>query len=235
MPTTFLRLKALPFFREIPEDRLRRIEERCAFTIYEPGQAIVAQGDAATSVHFVLSGEVRVSIFSSDGRLVHLQDMKPGAMFGELAAIDGAPRSATVEARKTSQVAGLSGPAFRKTLLEEPSLTLQILERSVELIRRLTDRVYEYAMLSVAERIQAELLRMVRATAGDGATTARLAPAPVHSDIANRVSARREAVAREMSRLAKEGVLERQGRDLLVHDVPALEAMVVAAMSREDS
>ncbi|MEM9010099.1 MAG: Crp/Fnr family transcriptional regulator [Pseudomonadota bacterium] len=234
MEQRHLRLRSSTFFRSVPDMELRRIEERCTFRIYEVGESIITQGDDAQAVYFVLSGEARASIFSSDGRLVHLQDLLPGAVFGELAAIDGAPRSATVEARKTSLIASMPGRSFRDVLIEQPRLGLHVLERTVALVRRLTERVYEYAMLSVNERIQAELLRLAYAVKPGASGVVRLEPAPVHGDIANRVSARREAVAREMSRLSRLGLVTREGRDLVIHDVGTLAEMVAAALAGAD-
>ena len=75
-------------------------------------------------------------------------------------------------------------------------------------IRALTTRVYEFSTLAVKNRIQAELLRLARLASGDG-KRARVAPAPTHSEIASRVATHREAVTRELNRLARLGLIER--------------------------
>ena len=77
----------------------------------------------------------------------------------------------------------------------------------------------------VSNRIHAELLRLA-ANAGHEDGQALLSPAPSLSDIANRVSTHREAVSRELSRLASIGLLRRQGSDLRVTDVARLEKLV---------
>ena len=98
----------------------------------------------------------------------------------------------------------------------------------VRQVRGLTKRVYEFSTLAVQNRIHAELLRLARDHAvADG--TARLDPAPTHADIASRISTHREAVTRELSRLAKLGLVEQKGRSLTIKDLDRLERMVADA------
>ena len=92
-------------------------------------------------------------------------------------------------------------------------------------IRALTERVFEFSTLAVRNRIQAELLRLTDFEVdADGA--ASLSPAPTHAEIASRVSTHREAVTRELQRLAQLGLIERKGRSLRITDVARLELMV---------
>src|SRR4029079_4742696 len=76
----------------------------------------------------------------------------------------------------------------------------------------------------VQRRTWVELLRLAR-LAGIEDNRARVDPAPTHKDIASRVGTSREQVTRELSRLVREGLLERSGRGLLLHDVAALERL----------
>ena len=111
---------------------------------------------------FIGAGDVRVSIYSVEGKAVTFTDLGPGDMFGEYAAIDGARRSATIEARTKCQVASMSGSAFRELLQQEPAVMLAVLRQFVTKIRTLTTRVYEFSALAVSNRIQAELLRLAK-------------------------------------------------------------------------
>src|SRR5947209_13788459 len=92
-------------------------------------------------------------------------------------------------------------------------------------MRRLSERVLEFSTLVVQNRIHAELLRLA-ADARQENGQALLSPAPSLSDIANRISTHREAVSRELSRLASIGLLRREGGDLRVPDVARLEKLV---------
>jgi CRP-like cAMP-binding protein len=146
-------------------------------------------------------------------------------MFGEYAAIDGARRSATIEARTKCHVASMAGPTFRELLQQEPALMLALLRQFVSKIRTLTTRVYEFSALAVSNRIQAELLRLAKLVPQQG-KSARINAAPTHSEIASRISTHREAVTRELNRLSRLGIIERKGSAMIVKDVQRLAEMV---------
>jgi CRP/FNR family transcriptional regulator, cyclic AMP receptor protein len=218
-------LEKVAVFSGLSADVLARIQKRCSWRTYEPGEPIVDYLDTSDDVFFIAAGEVRVSIYSVEGKAVTFTDLGPGDMFGEYAAIDGARRSATIEARKRCHVASMSGSAFRELLQQDPAVMLALLRQSVTKIRALTTRVYEFSALAVSNRIQAELLRLAKMSPREG-KSARISAPPTHSEIASRISTHREAVTRELNRLSRLGIIERQGKALLVKDVDRLAEMV---------
>jgi CRP/FNR family transcriptional regulator, cyclic AMP receptor protein len=221
-------LAGITIFVGLPEKVLERIQQRCSWRRYEPGESIVDYLDSSDEVFFVISGEVRVTIYSLAGKAVSFRELGPGEVFGEYPAIDQGTRSASVEARTSCVVATLPGAAFRELIRSEPVVAQALLPHLVTTIRALTTRVYEFSTLAVSNRIQAELLRLARLAETDG-KSARIAPAPTHTEIASRVSTHREAVTRELTRLSRIGLIERQRNALLVKDVERLAEMVHAA------
>ena len=218
-------LETVSVLKGLPSETLARVQRRCAWRRYEPGEPIVDYLDGTDDVFFITSGEARVSIYSLAGKAVTFCDLGAGEMFGEYAAIDGAHRSASIEARTSCQVASMPAVAFREVLQSEPAVTLALLRDLVTKVRSLTTRVYEFSALAVNNRIQAELLRLSRLAPREGKST-RIAAAPTHAEIASRISTHREAVTRELNRLSRIGIIERQGGALLVKDVDRLAEMV---------
>ena len=218
-------LEGVAIFADLPAETLARIQKRCSFRRYQPGEPIIDHLDSSDDVFFIAAGETRVSIYSMAGKVVSFCDLGPGDMFGEYAAIDRAPRSASIEARTSCQIASMPGSAFRELLQSEPKIAMALLKQAVLKVRALTTRVYEFSALAVANRIQAELLRLAKSARQDG-RTARISPVPTHADIASRISTHREAVTRELNQLARAGILERSANALVVKDVERLEAMV---------
>jgi CRP-like cAMP-binding protein len=206
-------------------ETLAGIEKRCAWRTYRPGEPIIGRLDRSDDVFFVAAGEARASLYSVDGKAITFCDLGAGDVFGELAAIDGAARSASIEARSQCVVASMAASTFRNLLKSEPDVALALMRQMVSRIRSLTTRVYEFSTLAVANRIQAEILRLAELTHSEGGA-ARIDPAPTHADIASRTSTHREAVTRELRRLARIGLIERQGRALLVKNLGRLGTMV---------
>ena len=222
-------LKGIAIFAGLSPNAVERIEQRCAWKHYAPGEPIVSYLDESDDVFFIISGNVRVTIYSLAGKAVSFRDLAPGEVFGEYPAIDRGPRSASVEARTSCLVATLPSAAFRELLQSEPAVAQEMLPQLVMKIRALTTRVYEFSTLAVSNRIQAELLRLANLAPKQG-KRARIAPAPTHVDIASRVSTHREAVTRELNRLSRIGIVERERNALLVKDVERLAEMVHAAI-----
>ena len=216
-------LESVALFRGLPSQILSRVKSRCHCRRYGAGEPIVGHLDTSDEVYFLLTGAARVTIRAVDGKAVTFRELAPGGMFGEYAAIDGRPRSATVEARTECLVASIPAAAFRELLESEPKVAKKLLEHFVSEIRELTTRVYEFSTLAVRYRIQAELLRLAGAGTGQAAS---IDPAPTHAEIASRTSTHREAVTREFNRLTKMGILEQQGRVLRIKDLARLEALV---------
>ena len=218
-------LKKIAVFAGLAPASVEKIERRCAWKRYASGEPILSYLDATDDVFFIALGEVRVTIYSTAGKAVSFRELGSGEIFGEFPAIDGGPRSASVEARTNCLIASMQGASFRELLDTEPGLAQALLPRLTKTIRALTTRVYEFSTLAVNNRIQAELLRLASLGPKEG-KAARIVPAPTHVEIASRVSTHREAVTRELNRLSRIGIIERRGGTLLVKDLDRLAEMV---------
>jgi CRP/FNR family cyclic AMP-dependent transcriptional regulator len=219
-------LKRVPILAELSQTQLEHLVGTCKWQEYNAEAQILSYHAPSTEVFFLTAGKVRVIIYSAEGKAVVFTDLKPGAMFGEVAAIDRGARSAGVEAIEPCTVASLTASQFENLLLREPAVAVATLRHVTAEVRRLSQRVLEFSTLVVQNRIHAELLRLAADAGGQQHGQALLSPAPSLSDIANRISTHREAVSRELSRLGSVGLLRREGGDLRVTDIARLETLV---------
>jgi len=220
-------LRRISLFKGLAAPVLGRIAKSVRMSKYSPGAWIVAYGDESRDVYFIVEGTAIVAIDSKEAVRVIFRELGTGEIFGEYAAIDHKPRSATVQARTECRIASMSADAFRKLLYAEPDLSWALLEHFVMETRELTTRVYEFSTLCVSNRVQAEILRMAReVTPQSGGNVADINPAPSDAEIAARISTHREAVNREISHLSKRGILRKHDHAILVSDIVALENMV---------
>jgi CRP/FNR family cyclic AMP-dependent transcriptional regulator len=141
-------LESVAIFRGLPSHTLERIKRLCGCGRYEPRESIVDHLDTSDDVFFLLTGNARVTIRSVDGKAVTYRELGPGGMFGEYAAIDGRPRSASVEARTSCLVASMPAATFQGLLETEPNVAKKLLEHFVMEIRELTTGVYEFSTLA---------------------------------------------------------------------------------------
>jgi CRP-like cAMP-binding protein len=220
-----IRLKRLSVFEKLSDAALQSVAEKCKWRNYSAGEHILDRHDSSTDVSFLLAGRARAISYSLDGKAVIFEDLNQDAMFGEIAAIDREERSVGIEALEACTVASLSADHFEKLMLGEPSVAVATLHHVVAMVRRLSERVFEFSTLAVQNRIHAELLRLAGG-ASQAHTQVTLSPAPSLSDIADRVSTHREAVSRELSRLTAIGLLRRERGNLLIADVGKLTELV---------
>jgi len=212
------------FLSRLCDTDLAALAERWTARSYRHNELVIAHGDSGRDVYFLLEGRARVTLFSEDGREIAYRDIEPGEIFGELAGIDGKARSASVVALGAARAARLPGAAFRDIVKDNPTFAWTLLEHLSVQLRRMTERVFEFSTLVVRKRLILELIRRAQETGPvDGQLC--ISPVPTHFELAATISTHREAVSREMSTLAKKGLIERHGGRLVLCDLAALEML----------
>jgi CRP/FNR family cyclic AMP-dependent transcriptional regulator len=218
-------LRTVALLQSLSPERLEGLARDCTWRTFETEQRIISRADPNRDLYFVVSGRVRVTTYSAAGRQVTFRDYGAGEHFGEVAAIDGMARSADVVGLAPGLLASVSAATLWRMLREEPVIAERLLRDFASLVRRLSERVIDLSTLGVHQRLHAEVLRLAL-EAGVKANRARIDPAPKHADLASQLSTYREQVTRELSQLAKRGVLGKDGRALVVLDVARLQKMV---------
>jgi len=212
-------------FTGLDDASLKQVASFCRFERYEAKRQIIAYQDVSADVFFIVSGVVRVVIHSLSGKEISYRDLAGGEMFGELAAIDGEQRSASVVAVAETLLVAMPEAAFREAIRTHPSVAEAVLQRLTQLVRLYSQRLYEMRTLDVQSRIRAELLRLAEGSLGED-NTATISPLPTSADIAARVNTRREAVSRELASLTRRGLIERHQRSLMIRDFAGLNRLV---------
>jgi CRP-like cAMP-binding protein len=217
------RLGGIGLLRSMSATELRTLELRCRWRRFGAGQQIVDRQSEDRSVFFVVAGRVRVVDYSPGGREVIYAVLGPGSHFGELAAIDGRGRSASVLAIEDCLLAAIT-PADLDSLLRRYSdVALALIRQLVEIIRTSDERISELSTLGAMQRVGRELLRLAEPEPGPGGALA-IAPLPTQGSIASQTGTTRETVARTLTQLAQNGLIERQGRRRRIPHRARLEA-----------
>jgi CRP-like cAMP-binding protein len=214
-------LEKIEILRALNAKEIAALDRRCLWRHAQAKEWLLEQDDVGTDIYFLTSGVVRVMITPSPDREVILADIHAGSYFGEMAAIDGQPRSAGILAITEATIACMSASVFREILRQYPDVSQHLLKHLVARIRMLDQRVNEFSSMDVRHRIYAELLRRSRIDPTNE-RRAVVSPPPVHSDIAARVSTRREMVARELKAIEREGLLTKRRGAFVITNVPEL-------------
>ena len=197
-------LKIFASFKALGDGALAAIAADCSVQHYDDGELVIGHTDTSVDVLLLVSGAARVSLYSADGQRVGFIELPRGMMFGEISALDGLPRSASVGASESSIIA--------------------VAQQLAGHVRRLTTRVFEFSTMAVRQRLRAELLRLAKpAASGD---TGVIASLPTHAELASRISTHREAVSRELAWLDDGGFVVKQGRNLLIPSLGKLRSLM---------
>ena len=226
-------LADIPFLEPLSESSRAALEQRARWVRYTGNDTIIDRESESRDVFFVVEGRVRVVNFSISGREISFDEMEPGGVFGELAALDGMPRSAAVVALADTLVASISPDTFLNLLRDHPDLAIGVMQELAKIVRTSTERIMDLSTLGALNRVHSEILREARAHAEDGANTARISPIPVHADIAARVSTTRETVARVLSQLTSDELIEKRDKVLYLQDTQRLQSMADVLASRQ--
>jgi CRP-like cAMP-binding protein len=220
-------LKRLWLFSELADAEIERIRALARAQRYPARQTIVSQGDESGDLFLVIDGRLRVSSCNANGDEVVLSIMGPGDVFGEMALLDGAPRSATVATIDPCQLLVIEAGSFHTLLGQMPTLAQSLMKMMARRIRDLTDRTQDVALLDVESHLAKVVLALAnrfgdRSRSGQTAITLKLS----QQELASMVGATRELVNRRLRAWAQRGIIELVSGSLVIKQQQALEAMV---------
>jgi len=227
-------LANVTLLENLDEAERKRLEARCRWRRFRNNEQVFDCGSEGREVFFVIDGAVNVVNFSASGREVAFATVGAGDTFGELAVIDGQPRSASVFAREPTVLASLGADYFLELLQSQAEVTFKVLKRLAHIVRSGDDRIMELSTLAATHRVYAELLRMAQPDAAVPDLWV-VRPLPPLREIASRVSTTRETVVRALGQLYPSGVLRRKGRNLYLMDRAALEQIATAMQAGSKS
>lgn len=187
------------------------------------GQNVMIQSDETRDVFLIESGTVEVSIQAANGKEYIFREVGRGSLIGEMSAIDGERRSATVTAVGEAVLYKIPSSRFLTMILDNPIFSKLMMISLVKRIRNTSEQLFELASMNVRSRI---LLDVIRRAYQSGVIEDRahfLAPRD-QSKAATALATHREAISREYSALIKEGLITRKGESFIVPSVSTLEA-----------
>ena len=222
-------LRGVRLLQSLADAELVALEQRCRWRRAGAGQQILDRSSDNRDVFFVIEGSVRAVDFSATGREVVYGVIGAGGHFGELSAIDGLARSASVVAIEDCLLAALPPTQFESLIRAQPEVAIGLLRDLVGIIRTTDERLTELSTLGSIARVCRELLRLAQRDEHTGAWL--VAPLPTQRDLAGRAGTTRETVARTLSQLSREGIVRREDRTLHILDPAELEAAITRLRS----
>ncbi len=211
------------FFGGLDEAQLEALATRSIVETIPRRRTLFLAGDEADGLRIVLSGLLRVWISDSEGREITLTLVEPGDPLGELALLDGAPRSANVTAMDATRTLLIRRAPFVQLLESDPDLQRHMIQLLCERLRAATDHLGDIALLTLRRRLLRKLYELAQSHAVPDGAGARFRRQFSQSDLAAMLGVTREAVNKQLAALTTDGLIAQRDGALHITDLSELD------------
>jgi CRP/FNR family cyclic AMP-dependent transcriptional regulator len=217
-------LERTRLFRGLPSATIQQISALSIRRSYRSGAIVFSQADPGEALYGVVTGKVRISASSPNGREIFLNIMEPGDTFGEIALLDGRPRTATASATARSELIIITRDHFLELLECEPELVNHVIQLLCERIRWTSGLAEESALLSVPERLARRLLSLGQTHGHETANGVELSIS--QEEVARFLGLSRQAVNQYLQQWKVQGWLALGRGRIVIFDKDALRNVV---------
>ena len=210
-------------FSKLSQSDIEQLTQILTPKKYAPNTSVFFQGDPSDSLYIVLKGSVKVTQASEDGHEKILDILGSGEIFGELAMLDGHPRSATVTTCEPTELATISRKDFRDFVETHSEILWKVLASLCERVRKTSTDMLELSSREVPYRVLAALSQLTEKygqVAADGSCL--ISENFGLNDLVAMVGSTREIVSRLLHRYQEDGLIELAKNKLIIPDPKAL-------------
>ena len=208
------RLRSFPLFSDLVAEDVDALAAMLAYREYRKGSFIVAQHDRGSLMYLLMSGRVKVTLASPDGRELALQYLEAPAQFGEMSPLEGEARSADAIAITDVEVLTLDTEDLAAAIQIQPRLALTLIGTLSRQLRQMIGRLEDMAFHDATHRVMRVLLNV--ATASYEARGVPVVEGLTHYEVATLAGTSRETASRVVSNLGRDGVVATKGRKIVV-------------------
>ncbi len=208
------KLRSFPMFEDLGSEDLETLAGMLVFREFPKGSFIITQNDRGSVMYLLVSGRVKVSLASPEGKELALNYLEAPSHFGEMTLVDAEPRSADVIAVTDAEVLALDARDLSSAIQLQPRLALTLIGTLSRRVRQLITRLEDMAFHDATHRVMRVLLNV--ATASYESRGIPVVEGLTHYEVATLAGTSRETASRVISQLGKEGVLATKGRKIVV-------------------
>ncbi len=213
---TLALLRQVSIFRALPAEELSELGVRLRPRAAQAGSVMVSQQEPGDALFLIASGKVKVVLYGETGREIILSMLRTGDFFGEMSLLDEQPRSANVVAVEETELLTLDRDAFRNHLLSRPATSLAVLAELSLRLRHADEVIGNLALLDVYARVARAIRELARAQGQPVEGGMLIRERPTQQEMAGLIGTSRETVNRALSDFTRRGLLEMNGKQLLV-------------------
>lgn len=204
---------------------IERLLEECEICSFEENQSIFIKGDEGDALYGILSGKVRISVISLEGKEIILNIMGQGELFGEIALLDEGPRTADATAQTDCQLIRLRRTCFVDEMRVNSDLAIGVIQLLCERLRWISDGAESMALLNAPARLAKCLLNLAATYGVEEESGTRIAMKINQEELGRMIGARRESVSTQMSKWRTENLLSLEKGTIILRDLNVFRAI----------
>jgi CRP/FNR family cyclic AMP-dependent transcriptional regulator len=205
-------------FGGVDDELLRALVQLSRTRRVRKGTMLFQQGDEGDALYGVVNGLVRICIAGESGKELTLGLMEPGDIFGEIALLDGLPRTADAYAAEDSTLLVIDRRQFMALLEREGRLARHVIELLCERLRENTERLSEHAFLNLGARLARKLCALSIAHGRHEGTEVTIDVKLSQTELAQMLGVTREAVNKQLQNWSRQGVLRFERGHITIAD-----------------
>lgn len=214
-----------PFFQGLPESAVQKATAHVVTRTHNANQVILLENDWGSSVYFILKGWVKIRTYNVDGKEVTLNILGKGELFGEMAAVDEAPRSTDVITLTPTEIGNMPAQDFVQLIYTEPLAGVKLSKLMARRLRQVNRRLRLRESDSVS-RVADTLMFLAEGQGIHGQTGTEIPKLP-HRELSSLSGLARETVTRVLTKLENKGLILRNQQTLCIPDLQALDRLIV--------
>ena len=204
-------LPEVALFGGLTDDEREALVARLRRRLHRKGSTVFLYGETGRDLYVIESGSVKICMTTADGKELTLAILGPGEFFGELALLDGEPRSSDAVIMEDSQLLLLERGEFIKFMEEHPSVAHRVIEVLSRRLRNNNELVQDAAFFDVAARLARVILRLADSVGHQDADGITIAKRLTQTDLAGMIGTTRESVNKWLTFYERQGLVERRG------------------------
>jgi len=218
-------IRDVPLLARLPQEELKALASKGHAHTYSSGTAIFHEGDPGDALHIVIEGGVRIVVASPKGEEATVALLGPGECVGDLALLDGRPRSASAIASGATKTLVVRRDDFREWISTRPKAAVALLETLSLRVRRTDEALADFAFLDMSQRLAKRLIDLASSQQSEGKLQgARLRI--TQAELASMLGVSRESVNKQLNQFARSGWIELKRGLVTVKDPDALRTFV---------
>lgn len=209
-------LSYVPIFSELPIETIDKVAQAGSKKSYKKDSVILMEEEAGSALFVIISGKVKISRTSNDGREVILSILNESDFFGEMAILDGLSRSATVVAIEESELFIVQRNDFLDMLKQFPEIGISLLTELTGRLRIADMKIKALSLKDAEGKVATVILQLADDMGKIKQGIVEIEKLPLQQDLANMAGTSRETISRTLHTFAKKGLVELEGSKLRI-------------------